>query len=299
MIEVIPLKYGVTFKRIFGKPEVFRQFATAVLGIPIMTENVHTEYEYPKPVGFVRSRYDLFAEDTEKRVIVEIQQAKEGDFFDRFFYYHLISLVEQVQGFKEYNFEHAVYTIVVLTSVPRDGSVTFSYAISSCNPIDEHGQVVAVYPHRLVFLVPRLANADTPPEIRRWLAFIEDSLDGKMDETSYPEDPFRSMLEDMRYTSISPDELAAIKDEAAWEMTKANFAAEERARGEAKGKAEGLAEGQLKGQIALLRRQLTRKFGELPDWVEPKLAQASATELEAWSEQVLEVESLSGVFADF
>lgn len=80
---------------------------------------MHTEYEYPEPIGFVRSRYDLFAEETEKRIIVEIQHVKEEDFFDRFLYYHLISLVEQVAGFEEYDFKRTVYTIVVLTSVPQ------------------------------------------------------------------------------------------------------------------------------------------------------------------------------------
>lgn len=258
MIEVIPLKYGVTFKRVFSRPDIFCQFASDVLGISIAVDTVKTEYEYPEPVGFVRSRYDLFVEDTERRVIVEIQHVKEEDFFDRFFYYHLISLVEQVRGFEEYAFAHTVYTIVVLTSVPRDGSVTFSYACSNCNPVDEHGRVVSVYPHRLVFLVPRLVNADTPAQIRQWLAFIEDSLDGKMDEARYTKNPFHSMLEDIRRTTISPEELAIIKDEAAWEKAKARLAAEERADVHAEGRAEGLAEGLVKGQAELIAAMFRR-----------------------------------------
>ncbi len=75
MIEVAPLKYGPVFKRAFSDPEIFSQFATDALDIPIDIARVHTEYEYPEPVGFVRSRYDLFGEDETRRVIVEIQQA--------------------------------------------------------------------------------------------------------------------------------------------------------------------------------------------------------------------------------
>ncbi|MEY4768401.1 MAG: hypothetical protein RL637_1040 [Pseudomonadota bacterium] len=74
----------------------------------------------------------------------------------RFLYYHLISLVEQVGSFKQYEFDKTVYTIVILTSIPRDGSMNFSCAISDMNPINEHGQILNVYPHRLLFLCPRL-----------------------------------------------------------------------------------------------------------------------------------------------
>ncbi|MDM8567603.1 hypothetical protein QUF74_18395 [Candidatus Halobeggiatoa sp. HSG11] len=73
-----------------------------------------------------------------------------------------ISLVEQVGGYQEYEFDRTVYTIVVLTSTPRDGSVNFSCAVSDMNPIDEFGDTVAVYPHRLVFLCPRQVNDKTP-----------------------------------------------------------------------------------------------------------------------------------------
>jgi hypothetical protein len=109
MIEVIPLKYGPMFKRVFSQPNVFNQFAKDILGIDLNVSYVHTEY--PEPVGFVRSRYDLFAEDVEQRVIVEIQHIKEEDFFDRFLYYHLISMIEQVRSFDEYGFDRTVYTM--------------------------------------------------------------------------------------------------------------------------------------------------------------------------------------------
>ena len=92
MIDVIPLKYGTMFKRAFSQPAIFRQFVQDVLGIKLNIDIVHTEYEYPKPIGFVRSKYDLFAEDADQRIIVEIEQVKEEDFFDRFlsFFYCVV-----------------------------------------------------------------------------------------------------------------------------------------------------------------------------------------------------------------
>ncbi len=219
-MNVIPLKYGTVFKRAFSQPDVFCQFAKDVLEIELNIDKVHTEYKYPKPIGFVRSKYDLFAEDEEQRIIVEIQHVKEDDFFDRFLYYHLISMVEQVGGFKEYGFDKTVYTIVVLTSTPRDDSVNFSCAVSNMSPIDEHQRVVDVYPHRLVFLCPRQANEKTPPKIKKWLDFIEDSLDGKIENSDYP------------------DTLSEIKDEMAWSNAKTRFIDEGRKEGIEKGKEE-------------------------------------------------------------
>jgi hypothetical protein len=80
MVQVIPLKYGQMFKRVFSQPHVFNQFAKDILGIDLNVSQVHTEYEYPEPLGFVHSRYDLFAQEVEQRVIVEIQLIKKNTF---------------------------------------------------------------------------------------------------------------------------------------------------------------------------------------------------------------------------
>ncbi|KOR27468.1 hypothetical protein TI04_13245, partial [Achromatium sp. WMS2] len=136
MIEVFPLKYGPIFKKVFSHPHIFQQFASDILDLSVNIERVETEYQYPEPVGFVRSRYDLFAEDTTQRIVIEIQQVKEPDFFERFLYYHLTSMIEQVRSYDAYWFTKAVYTIVVLTSTPKDGSVNFSCAINDQNLVD-------------------------------------------------------------------------------------------------------------------------------------------------------------------
>jgi len=244
VIEVIPLKYGVTFKRIFSDPEVFSQFASDVLGIPVKVDQVYTEYEYPETVGYVKIKYDLFGEDTAQRTIIEIQHIKEDDFFDRFLYYHLIGLVEQVRGYAAYRFARQVYTIVVLTTVPQDKQLQFSYAVSNMNPINEFGQQIELYPHRLVFLGPRLVNAQTPAKVRPWLTLIADSLDSQIEEQNYGSDLFQRIIDRMRRTTLSPAELAVIKDEAAWEEAKRNLLAE------------GLAEGRRQEKLAIARTML-------------------------------------------
>ncbi|HIE29891.1 TPA: hypothetical protein EYP66_21690 [Candidatus Poribacteria bacterium] len=187
MIEVASLRYDVIFKKAFSQPDVFRQFVHDVLGISIKVDKVQTEYKYPETVGYVDIQYDLFVEDVENRIIVEIQNIKEGDFFDRSLYYHLIGLVEQVKSRVGYRFEETVYTIVVLTGVsrPKNPNVDFSMAVSDFCPVNERGRKLEVYGHRLVFLNPWLRNEQTPPNVNAWLELIEDSLDEQIDENRY------------------------------------------------------------------------------------------------------------------
>ena len=59
---------------------------------------------------------------------------------------------------------------------------------------------------------------------------------------------------------------------------------------------EGHQEGQLLGERLLLERQLTRKFGRLDEQIQEKLTLASQQELERWSEQVLDADTLDQVF---
>ena len=68
--------------------------------------------------------------------------------------------------------------------------------------------------------------------------------------------------------------------------------AEGRTEGWAKGRAEGWAEG----EAQMLRRQLTRRFGPLPEWANLRLQTADSAQLEAWADQVLEAKTLESVF---
>ena len=51
-------------------------------------------------------------------------------------------------------------------------------------------------------------------------------------------------------------------------------------------------EGRLEGERRFLQRQLTRRFGELPTWVEQQLENASAETLETWADEILTASSL-------
>ncbi|MCY3740773.1 MAG: PD-(D/E)XK nuclease family transposase [Candidatus Poribacteria bacterium] len=219
MAQVVPLRYDTAFKKAFGQPEIFCQFAEDVLGIKFHTDEVHRGYKFLEPIGQVDIEYDLFAEDPESRIVVEIQHVKEGHFYDRFLYYHLINLVEQVKNSKAYQFDRTVYTIVVLTSPYSENEIDFSVAITDFNPVNEFNRKVNVYPHQLVFVVPRMVNDKTPSGIKVWLELVLDSLDGEIDESHYNSPIFERVIDAVKLDNISPAERRVLKDEESWEDT--------------------------------------------------------------------------------
>jgi len=56
------------------------------------------------------------------------------------------------------------------------------------------------------------------------------------------------------------------------------------------------ARGEAKGEATLLRHQLERRFGALPDEVLSRLASADTTALEAWGLRLLDAAALEDVF---
>lgn len=61
----------------------------------------------------------------------------------------------------------------------------------------------------------------------------------------------------------------------------------------------GLQQGLQQGEVRVLRRLLTRRFGELPAWAEAKLQEAELAQLEVWGERVLDAGTLEEVFNRF
>ena len=68
-------------------------------------------------------------------------------------------------------------------------------------------------------------------------------------------------------------------------------------QGREQGLEQGIERGVPLGEAKLLRRQLTRRFGPLPHWVQQRLEHATEAELESWADRVLESRSLDEIFA--
>ncbi|HEY1148522.1 MAG TPA: DUF4351 domain-containing protein [Pseudoduganella sp.] len=69
------------------------------------------------------------------------------------------------------------------------------------------------------------------------------------------------------------------------------------AQGLEQGLERGLERGREEGAAQLLERQLTRRFGPLPQAVKKRLAKASLAQLAVWSDAVLTAQTLKQIFA--
>jgi len=63
-----------------------------------------------------------------------------------------------------------------------------------------------------------------------------------------------------------------------------------------RGEQRGIQIGEQRANIMMLRRLLEKRFGELPNWVNVRLEQATAPELEYWSLKLLDMTRLEDVF---
>ena len=210
MKRVASLRYGVIFKKAFSRPEIFTAFAQDILGITLEIDHVETEKSFAEPVGKVDSRFDLFAEDQKNRTIVDIQHKRFPDHYARFFHYHCAALLEQVTNSEDYRPTLKVYTIVVLTSGDKHQK---DVAIIDCDPKDLQGQPMLEIPHKVIYLCPKYVNEQTPPLYREWLAAIEDTLDGEVDESQYQNPTIRQVFALIEQDQISPTERARMFDE--------------------------------------------------------------------------------------
>ncbi len=69
-----------------------------------------------------------------------------------------------------------------------------------------------------------------------------------------------------------------------------------RLQGREQGLEQGLQRGIQQGEASVLRRLLSRRFPQLPRWVDERLEGAAREELESWAERVLDARRLEDVF---
>ncbi len=205
MKHVAPLRYDVIFKKAFCDPEIFIAFVKDFVGISLEITKVETEKSFQRPVGHVRPRFDLFAEDIKNRVIVEIQHERYPDHYDKFLYYHSAALLEQVERSENYRPPLAVYTIVVLTSGDK---IKRAIGISDMDPKDpeDNNAAFGVFRHKLVFLCPKYATEKTPEPYREWLEAIQDTLDEQVDESHYQRSVVRKIFDWIDASRVSPED---------------------------------------------------------------------------------------------
>jgi len=131
-ITVHSLESRPAFQEGFSSVEVFKRMVKAFTGVNLQIKEVETEKEFHKPVGNVKVKFDLFAEDEKNRTIVEAQHANYSQNFERFYYYHLIAITETIKSSQDYHFPKTVYTLVGKIFSSQTSVVLYFYQGSRC-----------------------------------------------------------------------------------------------------------------------------------------------------------------------
>lgn len=211
MKEVASLRYGVIFKKAFSVPEIFAAFAEDFVGTRIEIDKVETEKSFDPPIGRVDIKYDLFAQDTKNRVIVDIQHERFSDHYDRFLHYQMAAILEQISSAENYRPPLAVYTIVVLTSGDKH---KVDVAITNFDPHSLQNEPLGEIPHKVIYLSPKYVNDDTPEPFREWLLAINDSLDENVDESQYTKPEIQQIFGIIEKDLVTPQERARMIEES-------------------------------------------------------------------------------------
>jgi hypothetical protein len=109
LIKVNPLSSGTVFKKGFSDVAIFTQMVKDFTGVNLKIEEVENEKAFIEPIASIATKFDLFAQDQENRIIVEAQHVNYSDNFDLFYYYHQIATVETIVSSKNYRFPQTVY----------------------------------------------------------------------------------------------------------------------------------------------------------------------------------------------
>ena len=241
MKQVASLQYGVIFKKAFGQVDIFKAFVKAVLGIDLEIDNVETEKSFRPAIGNVDSRFDLFAEDTKNRIIVDIQHWQADSHYDRFLHYHCAAMLEQMlKGEKSYRPKLKVFTIVVLTSGDRHEKDVLTIDF---DPKDLQGNGIDEIPHQVIYLCPKFVNEKTPEPYREWMDAIKDTLDGCVEESDYHNVMIKKIFDSIEEDGITPTERYQMFEEYDRREIEEKLQTQAKVEGRREGKLEGKLEG--------------------------------------------------------
>jgi predicted transposase/invertase (TIGR01784 family) len=210
----------VFFKKAFTDKIVFRAFVKDIVGIDVNPAIIETEKAFQPKLGNINFKYDIFAEDVNKRIVIEIQKVEYDHNFDRFLHYHLQAITEQQRSSEDYSVEKTVYTIVVMTAPYKINEKTREFyrdevLISALNPKNLKGIERKIFNHELIYLNPNYKGQETPQNYRDWLNLIYESI-------HHPENPslnttnagVKRASEIVSYENITPEEWEQSKMEA-------------------------------------------------------------------------------------
>jgi hypothetical protein len=218
MITLASLDNEVIFKKAFTDKLVFERFVRDILGIEVKVGKIETEKQFSPKVGNIDFKLDIFAETTDRRVLIELQRVEYDHNFDRFLHYFLALIIEQQRRAVEYGIQQTVYAIVLMTEpyTIRDKSgraVRNEVLLMEINPQTLLGEKIPLYGHQFVVLNPNHPEEHTPKSTRDWLDLFYQSVHKPEGFAVNEENEgIRRAVQLIAYDNLSPQEIAEMKN---------------------------------------------------------------------------------------
>jgi PD-(D/E)XK nuclease family transposase len=224
------LENEVIFKKAFTDKTVFKGFVRDVLGIDVEVDKIETEKKFTPQIGYIDFELDIFAETTDKRIVIEIQRVEYDSNFDRFLHYFLMVIAEQQKRSKAYGISQTVYVVVILTAPytinQKNGQpIKDEVLLLTLNSRAVNGEERDLYGHQFVCLNPSHSDDNTPQPIRDWLDLIYQSIHNpERAVINRNNEGIRRAAELISFENLTPVERALKKNKEAAQITVAQIA---------------------------------------------------------------------------
>jgi predicted transposase/invertase (TIGR01784 family) len=242
------------FKKAFTDKFVLRCFVKDLFDVDFEPETVETERRFEPKMSYIDFKYDIFAQNKDKRVVVEIQRVDYDYNFDRFLLYHNMAIAEMQRNSEEYKTDRVVFTIVVFTgkyiSKERNGKLVQSdILLHNSNLFDIEGKEYDTFGHKLIFLNHNYLKATTLQRYGDWLRLVRESIKNPKDPIlNLSNQGIRKVTELIDYEQLNAEERRLSKNRNAAESATIAY--------EAHYKLEGKIEGKIETQIETAKNSI-------------------------------------------
>jgi hypothetical protein len=248
-----PLNNSIVFKKLFRDPEVLTEFVRDLTGAPVQFDADHIELEkqFNPPIAGIDTRFDVFAEDPLHRAIVEVQRVRYDDHFDRFFHYHMVSILEQQKNYKLYGIQRTVYTIVWSVRPSKNPRYQKALITTRHHSEDSDGEEMLLYPHKLFFINPFHTSTKLKPAVFDWLQLASESIKNPdRPQLNLSRPIFSRAATLIEEQDLSAADRAEIINETEWERNLRNNREEGLKEGLERGLERGIEQGIEQGRLA-------------------------------------------------
>ncbi|MBB3101887.1 Rpn family recombination-promoting nuclease/putative transposase [Azomonas macrocytogenes] len=293
MLQLLDPKNDFVFKRLFAdSPELLADLINAVRSDepPIEIVEVLNPRIDPAELHGKFIVLDVLARDEHGRFYnIEMQVRRHADWIPRSTYYLARTLANQLKTGDDYGTLKPVIGIHLL-----DFELYEHTQAHWCFELRDRLCPEVALGNALQLHLIELPKADRlhsgQTRLANWITYFEHwQEDSIMSNVTH--EPVRQAMQQLE--QLSSDEeakrLAFVRERALRDEISELKAARK----------EGLEQGLEKGRqqlVATVQRQLTRRFGPLPEVVQERLAQADTVQLERWADRLLDAASLEEVF---